>query len=104
MTSKIGGEIRFRNIVSMGARGNCFQAGYDRFLSGVTVGNSEYNGFCQQNGSTRFANTKAFWCGQIAERWQIGGGGVKVRRAAAGYRIVDGRCEFASTEAQKPQR
>jgi hypothetical protein len=100
MTNKIGGEIRFRNIFSSGAGGNGFQAGYDSFLTDVTVGNSEFHGFYQQNGSTRFVNTKAFWCGQLAERWQIGGGGLKVRRASAGYKVINGTCEFSSSEAQ----
>ncbi|SCZ61420.1 hypothetical protein SAMN02799638_03188 [Arthrobacter sp. UNCCL28] len=100
MTNKIGGEIRFRNIICTGAGGNGFTAGYDTFLTDVTVGSSEYHGFLQQNGSTRFTNTKAFWCGQVLERWQVGGGGAKMRRAAAGYKIVNGTCEFSSAEAQ----
>ncbi|MFK0004833.1 hypothetical protein [Paenarthrobacter sp. NPDC090522] len=100
MTSKIGGEIRFRNIVSQGAGGNGFQAGFDTFLSDVTVAVSEHHGFLQANGSTRFSNTKAFWCGQVFERWQVGGGSINTRRASAGYKIVGGTCEFASSEAQ----
>ncbi|NQD89093.1 hypothetical protein HP499_14960 [Paenarthrobacter sp. CM16] len=100
MTNKVGGEIRFRNVVSQNAGGNGFTVGYDTYLSEVTVANSEYHGFLQQNGSTRFTNTKAFWCGQVLDRWQIGGGGVKVRRASIGYKIIGGCCEFSSTEAQ----
>ncbi|MBP2268311.1 hypothetical protein J3A64_003775 [Pseudarthrobacter sp. PvP004] len=100
MTNKIGGEIRFRKIISMQAGGNGFTAGHDTSLSDVTVANSEYHGFMQQSGSTKFSNTKAFWCGQVLERWQVGGGGAKMRRAAAGYKIVNGICEFSSAEAQ----
>ncbi|MGO4145787.1 hypothetical protein AB4Y77_11930 [Paenarthrobacter sp. YAF11_1] len=100
MTNKVGGEIRFRNVVSQNAGGNGFTVGYDTYLSEVTAANSEYHGFLQQNGSTRFTNTKAFWCGQVLDRWQIGGGGVKVRRASIGYKIINGCCEFSSTEAQ----
>ncbi|WP_024818780.1 hypothetical protein [Arthrobacter sp. 31Y] len=100
MTNKIGGEIHFRKIVSMQAGGNGFTAGHDSYLSDVTVANSEYHGFLQQSGSTKFSNTKAFWCGQVLERWQVGGGGAKMRRAAAGYKIVNGVCEFSSAEAQ----
>lgn len=100
MTNKVGGEIRFRNAVSMNAGGNGFTAGYDTYLSEVTVANSGYDGFLQQSGSTRFTNTKAFWCGQVLDRWQVGGGAVKMRRASIGYKIVNGCCEFSSAEAQ----
>jgi hypothetical protein len=100
MTSKNGGEVRFRNIVSEGAGGNGIQVGYDTFLSDVTVAVPEYHGFMQRNGSARFTNTKAFWCGQVFERWQVGGGDLTTRRASAGYNIAAKNCQFSSSEAQ----
>ena len=55
-------------------------AGHDTSLSDVTVANSEYHGLRQRSGSTKFSSTKAFWCGQVLERWQVGGGVAGIRR------------------------